>query len=95
MIDKLTIIDGNSALIEIQKLLPLRLISLECKHIAYIDDKTSKLHENALEIGYKNDILGSHRAYTNIFDELSRIHNMAQSSCLRAVRIVIIRDGRY
>lgn len=38
MIDKLTIIDGNSALIEIQKLLPLRLISLECKHIAYIDD---------------------------------------------------------
>jgi hypothetical protein len=48
MIDKLTIIEGNSALIEIQKLLPLRLISLECKHIAYIDDKTSKLHENAL-----------------------------------------------
>lgn len=95
MIDKLTLIDGNSALIEIQKLLPLRLISLECKHIAYIDDKTSKLHENALEIGYKNYILGSHRAYTNIFDELSRIHNMAQSSCLRAVRIVITRDGRY
>ena len=94
MIDKITIIDGASALIEVQELLPLKLASLECKHIAYVDNKTSRLHENALEIEYKNDILGSHRTYPNIFDELSRINNMAQSYCLRAVRIVITQDGR-
>ena len=94
MINKITIIDGASASIEVQELLPLKLMNLECKHIAYVDNKTLKIHENALEVGYKNDILGSHRTYTNIFDELSRINNMSQSYCLRAVRVVITQDGR-
>lgn len=94
MISKLTIVDGNNNSPEIQKLLPLKLTNLECKHIPYVDNKTKKLHQNALNIGYNNDIFGSHRIYTDIFDELGRIHNMAQASCLRAVRIVITQDER-
>ena len=94
MINTMTIIDGSNALTEVKALLPLKLISLESKHIAYIDNETTQLHENAISIGYKNHILGSHRSYTNISDELSRIYNMAQTSCLRAVRIVITQDGR-
>lgn len=94
MISKLTIIDGNNDSPEVQELLPLKLVKLECKHIPYVDNKTKELHQNAINIGYDNDIFGSHRIYTNIFDELGRIHNMAQTSCLRAVRIVITQDGR-
>lgn len=94
MIDKLNIINGVSASIEVKELLTLKLVCLECKHIAFVDQYTYRFHENALDIGYKNDILGSHRTYTNIFDELSRINNMRRSSCLRAIRIVITQDGR-
>lgn len=86
MIDKVNIISGVSASIEVKELLALKLVCLECKHIALVDQHTYRLH--------KNDIWGSHRTYTSIFDELSRINNMKQSSCLRAVRIVITQDGR-
>lgn len=94
MIKELTIIDTDNDSQEVQMLLPMKLKNLECKHIPYIDNSTQNLHQNSLDIGYDNDIFGSHRKYTDIFDELERIHNMAQTPCLRAVRIVISQDGR-
>ena len=94
MINKFTIIDGDNDSPELQDLLPLKVVQLECKHIAYVDNKTKELHKNALNVGYDNDIFGSHRTYTDIFDEVGRIQNMSQTPCLRAVRIVITNDGK-
>ena len=94
MITKLMIIDATNDFLVIKELLPLKLLELECKHIPYLDDQTTRLHQNSLNVGYDNDILGSHRIYTNIFDDIDRIYNMSQTTCLRAVRIVITQDGK-
>ena len=94
MTNELTIINEASNSPLIQKLLPIKLINLECKHIENVNNNTVELHQNAIDVGYDNDIIGSHRSYTNIFDELARISNMSKTSCLRAVRIVVTKDGR-
>ena len=67
--------------------------SIESKHVANFQDNTKIFFEYSEKVGYPNTILGIHRN-AKIEDEYFRINNMAQSTCNRAVRFMISKDGR-
>lgn len=94
MIDKIVIQRLNKMSIEIEELLNMKLIDLECKHIPLLNDENNKIYTNSEKIGYKYALFGSHRVDYKLSNELNRIENMSNSNCLRAVRVVLTNDGK-
>lgn len=84
--------DDDSAL-SIQNYLSTKLKDVESKHVAFFNSKTKIFFELSKKANYNNTILGIHRNAT-IQNEYSRIKNMSESTCFRAVRFVITRDDR-
>ena len=70
-----------------------KIENIESKHVAEYRDSTKIFFECSQKVGYPNTILGIHRN-SSITNEFSRIQNMSQSICNRAVRFVISKDGR-
>lgn len=79
--------------IDIITYMDILLIDTESKHVTSKNDETSIFFELSEKVGYNNTILGIHRT-SIIENEYFRIKNMSNSSCLRAVRFVITKDGR-
>lgn len=80
---------------EYKHLLNKKLILLECKHIALINDtKTKKILDTAKFIGYQWCIFWSHRENPSIKLEKNIISSMEQSNDFnRPVRIVIDQNN--
>jgi hypothetical protein len=70
-----------------------KLIHIESKHVAFLDNNTKIFFELSEKVNYGNTVLGIHRNAT-IQNEYFRIINMSKSICQRAVRFVISRDSR-
>lgn len=85
--------DDSNPASSIQNFLSTKLMEVESKHVAFLDDKTKIFFELSEKVNYNNTILGIHRNAT-IQNEYFRINNMSKSACPRAVRLVITRDGR-
>lgn len=70
-----------------------KIEEVESKHVANYKDDTRIFFRFSEKVGYPNTVLGIHRN-SNIQNEYFRIQNMSQSTCNRAVRFVISKDGR-
>ena len=94
MIKDIKIINLNKDSFLIKDIVKTKLLDLECKHIPCKKESNEIIYSNSIEIGYQYIIFGSHRNNYNLFDEIKRINNMATSTCERAARIVITKDGK-
>lgn len=92
--NKIMIIKLDKTSIEMSKLLNMKLVDLECKHIPLVNKENHEIYINSKGIGYNYLLFGSHRENYNLSNELNRVKNMSNSSCLRAVRIVLTNDGK-
>lgn len=78
---------------EYSGILNKKIIDTESKHIPAINGSTLHLHRLSQNVGYKFDIIGSHRE-SNLESEMQRINNMKNAQCPRAARFVLTSDGR-
>ena len=89
-----TYIDINEFTEEIidEFFLNTKILNTQCKH--YINDMNNQnLAYLAEKVNYRYAVFGSHRK-SNFTAEKSRIINMKNSSCERAVRFVIDKNSR-
>lgn len=85
--------DANYPTSSIQNYLSTKLMKVESKHVAFLNDQSKIFFELSEKVNYNNTILGIHR-HATIQNEYFRINNMSKSACLRAVRFVITKDER-
>lgn len=70
-----------------------RIVSLECKHITEICEKTNEIYERAVKSGHEWCVLGSHRNGT-VDSEKKVITDMMENlNFNRPIRLVITSDG--
>lgn len=70
-----------------------KLIDTQAKHVAFKHEHTDIFFELSQKVKFDNTILGIHRG-SSVENEYLRIINMSESTCPRAVRFVISKDGR-